>query len=167
MKYKILTFTLSLILILGGILRFSHINKEMQIYASTEKSYNVGDEVPFEKDFFFNASEIADGYSITVLDTSYLKVNEFKERYNINDDSFFEFFEYVFMIRAKFKNNNTIASEKTGINISHLILQETSFISYPDKDTFMFLNDLDYFGFSLSPKKKENFLFLLELMKIT
>lgn len=59
------------------------------------------------------------------------------------------------MIRAKFKNNNTIVSEKTGININHLILQETSFISYPDKDTFMFLNDL---GFSLSPKKEREFL---------
>lgn len=78
MKYKILTFTLSLILILGGILRFSHINKEMQIYASMERSYSVGDEVPLERDFFFNANEIADGYSITVLDTSYLTVNEFK-----------------------------------------------------------------------------------------
>ncbi len=158
MKYKISAFIISLILILGGILRFSHINKEMQIYNSTKKIYNIGDEVPFEKDFFFNAGEIADGYSITVLDTSYFTINEFKEKYNINDDSLLEFSEYVYIIRVKFKNNNTNSSEKTGINISHLILQETSFISYPDMDTFMFLNDFDYFGFSLSSNKEREFI---------
>lgn len=158
MKYKISAFIISLILILGGILRFSHINKEMQIYNSTKKIYNIGDEVPFEKDFFFNTGEIADGYSITVSDTSYFTINEFKEKYNINYDSILEFSEYVYIIRVKFKNNNTNSSEKTGININHLILQETSFISYPDMDTFMFLNDFDYFGFSLSSNKEREFI---------
>ena len=44
MKYKISAFIISLILILGGILRFSHINKEMQIYNSTKKIYNIRSE---------------------------------------------------------------------------------------------------------------------------
>ena len=54
MKYKLFAFTIALAIILGGTCRFFHINKKMQVYASTEKFYNIGDEVPLEKDFFFN-----------------------------------------------------------------------------------------------------------------
>lgn len=158
MKYKLFAFTIALAIILGGTCRFFHINKKMQVYASTEKFYNIGDEVPLEKDFFFNIGESAEGYSITVLDTYYLPVDEFKKQYNITDNSFLEFSEYVYMIKANFKNNNSTTSENTGISINRLVLQESSFISYPDTKAFMLINEFDYAGFSLSPAQEREFI---------
>lgn len=158
MKYKLFAFTIALVIILGGTCRFFHINKKMQVYASAEKFYNIGDEVPLEKDFFFNIGESAEGYSITVLDTYYLSVDEFKKQYNITDNSFLEFSEYVYMIKANFKNNNSTTSENTGISINRLVLQESSFISYPDTKAFMLINEFDYAGFSLSPTQEREFI---------
>ena len=158
MKYKLFAFTIALAIILGGTCRFFHINKKMQVYASTEKFYNIGDEVPLEKDFFFNIGESAEGYSITVLDTYYLPVDEFKKQYNITDNSFLEFSEYVYMTKANFKNNNSTTSENTGISINRLVLQESSFISYPDTKAFMLINEFDYAGFSLSPAQEREFI---------
>lgn len=158
MKYKLFAFTIAFVIILGGTCRFFHINKKMQVYASTEKFYNIGDEVPLEKDFFFNIEESAEGYSITVLDTYYLPVDEFKKQYNITDNSFLEFSEYVYMIKANFKNNNSTTSENTGISINRLVLQESSFISYPDTKAFMLINEFDYAGFSLSPAQEREFI---------
>lgn len=158
MKYKLFAFTIALVIILGGTCRFFHINKKMQVYASAEKFYNIGDEVPLEKDFFFNIGESAEGYSITVLDTYYLPVDEFKKQYNITDNSFLEFSEYVYMIKANFKNNNSTTSENTGISINRLVLQESSFISYPDTKAFMLINEFDYAGFSLSLAQEREFI---------
>ena len=159
MKYKIIVCALTLIIIFGGVIRFSCINKEMQIYASVEKKYNIGDEVPFENDIFFYGDERANGYSITVLDTSYISIDEFKDKYHISlDDTLLEFSDYVYMVRANFKNSNGNDDGRTGVNVNQLILQETSFITYPDKTAFMLLNDFDYLTFSLSPKKEREFI---------
>lgn len=159
MKYKIIACALTLVIIFGGVIRFSCINKEMQIYASVEKKYNIGDEVPFENDIFFYGDERANGYSITVLDTSYISIDEFKDKYHISlDDTLLEFSDYVYMVRANFKNSNGNDDGRTGVNVNQLILQETSFITYPDKTAFMLLNDFDYLTFSLSPKKEREFI---------
>lgn len=157
MKYKFFVFIFIIILISSGIIRYYYINKKTQDIL-TEKTYNIGDEVPFENDFFFNINEIANGYSITVLDTYYLTTDDFKEKYNIKDDSFLEFADYIYIIKANFYNNNNNNNEKSGISINHLILQESSFISYPDINAFMFLNEFNYTSFSLSPSQEREFL---------
>lgn len=158
MKYRILAIICLITFILGVFFRFFYVNKTMRKYDSKKKNYNIGDEVPFERDFFFSNSEMCDGYSITVLDTCYLTVDEFKKQYNVADESVLEFAEYVYMLKVNFKNNSDINSEKTGISMNRLILQETSFISYPDNNAFMLLNNLNHTGFSLPSKYEKEFL---------
>lgn len=158
MKKKIIATVILILTVFGITLRIFYINKKNNEYTSNKRYYNIGEEVQFEKDFFFNSFEKSEGYSITVLDTSYLTVDDFKAKYSINDDSILDFADYIYMIKANFKNNSNDKETKEGVNIQQLLLQESSYISYPDNKSFEILNDFDSLAFSLDIGTEREFI---------
>lgn len=160
MNHKGLIIFLVVIILSVCAIRISYINIETRKYSAVDKEYQIGEEIPYESDYFFNKIECSNGYSIMVLDSSCMCVRDFREKMNIKDDSLFMSSDYVYLVRVKFKNNNSINNdygEKTGINIRKMMLQNDAFISYPDSAAFMALNDFDYYAFSLSPGKEREF----------
>lgn len=158
MKFKIIFGIIIMILLSGYIFRFIYINKKLKIYDSITKEYDFKETVLFENDFFYNSSESANGYSITTLDISYLKINDLKKIYKITEDPSFDNCKYIYIIKVRFKNDGNNLSENIGINIKHLILQKDSFIAYPNTTAFKLLNNFNYSGFSLSPGKEQEFM---------
>ena len=158
MKNKVLIIVMAAVLIAVCVFRCYSINKELEVYATEELNYSVGEEIPFENDFFFNSGDNSNGYSVTVLDKNYMNTDEFKEKYGSDDEDLLGFSDYVYLVRINVKNISNNKGEAKGVDISRFLLQESSFICYPDKEAFFLANDFDSPGFSLSPGKEREFI---------
>lgn len=155
MKYKIIISIFSIIVIIVYGIRLYYVNTTT--YAPIIQRYEMDEEVFIENDFFYNSQEQMNGYSVTVLDTNLFTVNEFREQYNVFDDSIFEFSDFVLLVRIKFRNVSNNLGEDAGINLSYYVLQETSYINYIERDAFRILNDFDYLSFSLRQNSEKEF----------
>ena len=75
---KISALIISILFVVYTI-RIITINKN---FSSPENEYYyIGDSVPIENNFFDTSDEKMDGYSLTVLDTTLMSMDEFNEKY--------------------------------------------------------------------------------------
>ena len=146
MKNVILRIAIS-ILVVAYILRVYFVNTTHP-FPVTQK-YEMGAEVAIENDFVDSSDENMNGYTVTVLDTELLTINEFVEHYEIEDSSEYDYLEYVYLVSVRFRNVSSECGERGGINLSRYILQKTSFITYMDQDIYKMTNGIDIYSFSL------------------
>jgi hypothetical protein len=116
-------------------------------YAPKKLSYKMQENVQIESDYFNNSSEKMNGYSITVLNTELVSVEEFKRKYSNYTNRMNA--EYVYLITACFKNENNQDGDAAGIDLAHYILQEKSYINFLDREAYALVNGFDTIKFSL------------------
>lgn len=128
-----------ILLISVYIIRLVYINRHT--YAPNNLTYKLLDEVKIEEDFFDDSTEDMNGYSVKVINSKILTIDELKENYegiSINNNC-----DYVIIVSAEFRNYGNENGEKSGIDLSHYIFQETSYINYFDENIFKKINDFN------------------------
>jgi hypothetical protein len=120
-------------------------------------TYYKNEEVSLNDNFFGSASESSNGYSISVLDTSEITVNEFKKKYDINENIGIEYADYIGIVHVKIKNLNCEKGEKGGINMQRFILQNNAHISYYAPPAYSYINYFPNTMFSLAQNDEQEF----------
>ncbi len=110
-------------------------------------TYNIGDEVAIENDYFDNSSEKMNGYSVTVLDAKIMPIEEFENLYNNYNNNMNA--EYMYLLKVRFKNTDNSYGNNAGIDLGQYILQESSYINFIDREAYDLINDFDSIKFSL------------------
>lgn len=145
MKHKSIIFFVTIIVIFY-VIRVSNLNDN--IYFPNENIYNIGEEVELNEDFFNTSTEISDGYTLKVIDSEIYSIDDFIVKYNVKNNNI-KRFDYVYIVKANFKNISNDKIGKAGINLSHYILQETSYITLMENDILSIVNNFDQNSFSL------------------
>ena len=153
MKNKI--FIISLLLFLAIIYTIRVIYLNSNTLAPEEVKYKIGDEVAIENDFFDSSTEKMNGYSVTITDTNVLSIDEFKSEYGEFKNEGHA--EYIYLVKATFKNENNKFGEKAGINLGQYILQENSYINFIDREAYGLTNEIDSLMFSLRENSEMEF----------
>jgi len=145
MKKKISFIIVLIILTIIYVIRLLYINNNT--LAPELTTYNIGEEVSIENDFFDNSSEKMNGYSLVVKDTNIISIDDFKSRYSTFKNEMHA--DYICLVKVIFKNNDNEFGESAGINLEQYILQEKSYINFPDREAFQLINSIDSLMFSL------------------
>lgn len=153
MKSKTISIFLILVIIMYTA-RVIYINKHC-IEPELIK-YKIGDEAAIENDYFDNSSEKMNGYTVTVLGTEIIPMDEFKNRYNnyANETNS----EHMYLVNVRFKNINNQYGNNTGIDLGQYILQESSYINFIDREAYSLINDFDSIQFSLRMNSEMEFI---------
>lgn len=152
---KIIISVISLILLVMCSIRIYNINSN-SFYVPIN-TYYKNEEVSLNDNFFGSASESSNGYSISVLDTSEITVNEFKKKYDINENIGIEYADYIGIVHVKIKNLNCEKGEKGGINMQRFILQNNAHISYYAPPAYSYINYFPNTMFSLAQNDEQEF----------
>lgn len=145
MKKKISFIIIFVILIIVYTIRLLYINNNT--FVPELITYNIGEEVSIENDFFDNSSEKMNGYSLVVKDTNVISIDDFKSEYSTFENEMHA--DYIYLVKVVFKNNDNEFGESAGINLGQYILQKNSYINFPDKEAFQLINSIDSLMFSL------------------
>ena len=126
MKKIIIIITISLILACGT--RFYFVNKNVE--KPNIQVYEKGITVPVGKDFFENTNEDMDGYTFKILDTSFMKAEDYFEIYhaeeNLNQMS--EYYDYFYVVKVSIGNTGETSSDQKGIALINCCLKGTTYI---------------------------------------
>lgn len=152
MKSKAISIFFSLIIIMYTA-RVIYVNKHC-IQPELIK-YKIGDEVAIENDYFDNSSEKMNGYTVTVLGTELIPINEFKNEYNNYANEISS--EYMYLVNVRFKNINNQYGNNAGIDLEQYILQETSYINFIDREAYGLINGFDSIKFALRTNSEMEF----------
>ncbi len=143
---KISALIISILFVVYTI-RVITINKN---FSSPENEYYyIGDSVPIENNFFDTSDEKMDGYSLTVLDTTLMSMDEFNEKYVNIEDVHNKPCNYVYLVRILFKNTSNDMGNEAGIDLMQYILQESAYTTLVETSYFKYLNDFDALKFAL------------------
>ena len=145
MKNKIIIAISLFIIITAYISRVYYVN--LHTYAPNEISYKMNTEVQIENDYFDSSSEIMNGYSVTVLDNEIIPVDEFQQQYHDYKNKMNA--EYIYLVKARFRNVDNNLGDSAGIDLRHYILQEESYINFMDKEAYKLINGFNSIKFSL------------------
>lgn len=156
MKIKVIISIITCIFFSIYCIRIAHISKN-DFYPKTI-TYNFGTEVDFEKDFFYNIQDSATNYSIIVLDKELMDREKFISIYNIDEKDVPAFFSHIFLVKARFHNNNDVINQQSGVDLSHFILQESECMTFAYKDIIPTINNINTYAFSLMPNNDEELL---------
>lgn len=131
-KRSLFFFILISAVILIG-LRIHKINATLSL--SPVETYQPGDNVDIGDVFFYDAHDIAKGYSLTVDNSKILSYKDFLDKYHISETSEQPvvprsnalFPNYVYDVQVTFHNNSSEASNESGIFIENYRLFGTNF----------------------------------------
>lgn len=145
MKRRIIALILLFGIITAFTMRVIYVNSHS--LAPELISYKMNTKIEIEDDFFDNSSENMNGYSITILDTEIIPIDEFQKQYSdYNNDMNAE---YIYLVRVCFENENNNYGNSAGINLGQYILQEGSYINFIDREAYELINGFDSIKFSL------------------
>lgn len=153
MKKKIFVFLIIIVVIIGTV-RIYSINSAYH-YPIT-LNFELKEEVSLEGDFFNSISENMTGYSISVISTELITINDFLEKYKELDTEYFRNQDYVYLITANFKNSSFEFNDNAGINLNEYLIQNGAYINYIERDILPYVNDFKSFAFCLSPNSSKN-----------
>lgn len=120
------------------------------------KEYKKGEIVTFDKGYSVDNREISEGYTIQILDSEVLSVEDFRKKYNLSEGDLegqYNFTNAYYVVKAKFANVNNQEGEEQGISLLSLPLVGKNYmvtfnaISYPHLNPTMPIGG----GFSLHP----------------
>lgn len=114
-----------------------------------KSSYSMNEKVLFEDDYFDSASTICNGYSVSVVSSEIMTVDELKKLYNLEEDKEDDSNEFLHVITVEVYNDDNDAGEYAGVNFNSFILQNNAYITFLNEDLYTQLNTPDYTCFSL------------------
>ena len=129
MKKKIwIRLGILLVLVAGFAVRFCIVNHDVDV--PEVLTYEKGEEVPLEKDFFYYSSEDMEGYSIQVLDSALYSVDEFLKEYHAEDIAEYmgDFTDYIYTVRLKVSNHGNEQVGEKGIALTRCYLKGVDYI---------------------------------------
>ena len=126
MKNKLIAIILLLVIIIIYIVRVVYINTHN--LAPKNVSYKIGDVVDLNNDYFDNSLEKMDGYSISVLNTDIISINDFMQKYNGYNNEMNA--DYMYLLNVEFRNIDNDYGTNAGIDLGQYILQESSYINF-------------------------------------
>lgn len=120
------------------------------------KEYKKGEIVTFDEGYSVDNRKISKGYTIQILDSEILSVEDFREKYNLSEGDLegqYNFTNAYYIVKAKFTNINNQEGEEQGISLLSLPLVGKNYmvvfnaIAYPHLNPTMPIGG----GFSLRP----------------
>jgi len=148
MKYGIIT-----VIFLLSIIRIYSVNKNSDL--SVDKVYEVGERVPYEKDFTDDVSTIKEGYTVKVLDSALYSREELYKKYGLIEDEEIspDSKSHYYVIKVEVANESNKDKEKAGFSINECFLKGVNYYVMVDDILFyrMNKNKLDS-SFSLREK---------------
>lgn len=120
------------------------------------KEYKKGEIVTFDEEYSVDNRKISEGYTIQILDSEILSVEDFREKYKLSEGDLegqYNFTNAYYVVKAKFTNVNNQEGEEQGISLLSLPLVGKNYmvvfnaISYPHLNPTMPIGG----GFSLRP----------------
>ncbi len=151
MKNKLIAIILLLVIIIIYIVRVVYINTHN--LAPKNVSYKIGDVVDLNNDYFDNSLEKMDGYSISVLNTDIISINDFMQKYNGYNNEMNA--DYMYLLNVEFRNIDNDYGTNAGIDLGQYILQESSYINFIDREAFSLINGFDNIKFALRRNSKK------------
>lgn len=120
------------------------------------KEYAKGETVPFGKDYTASESHTLDGYSIKILDSEVLSVDNFRKKYHLTEEDLkgqYSFTNAYYVIKAKFANVDNQAGTDNGVSLLDLMLMGKNYMVLFDSISYQLLNPKMPIGggFSLRP----------------
>lgn len=147
---KILPISLIAILILAWGVRFYLLNQDID--TPIVQIFQRGTEVPVEKDFFIDSDEDMDGYTVTVLDAELVSVEDFLQRYDVEEEreNIGNFTDYIYTVRVSIGNKDNPFINEKGISLEAYYLKGTDYVLALEDTCYQFANpDMPGTSFSL------------------
>ncbi len=151
-KSKVILFTILIISMSAYIVRVAFVNINFNTLSSEEITYKLDDEVPIENNYFNSSVENADGYTIKVLSTEFVSMDEFQAEHKDFVSDLFA--ENVLLVKVLVRN---VDNTNGGINFGYYLIQEGSYISFLNRDAYPFVNKHDTLMFSIKPNTEMEF----------
>lgn len=145
---------ISLCLIFSFAIRVYFVNRDVS--KPPMKEYKKGEIVTFDEGYSVDNRKISKGYTIQILDSEILSVEDFREKYNLSEGDLegqYNFTNAYYIVKAKFTNINNQEGEEQGISLLSLPLVGKNYmvvfnaIAYPHLNPTMPIGG----GFSLRP----------------
>lgn len=145
---------ISLCLICSFAIRVYFVNRDVS--KPPMKEYKKGEIVTFDEEYSVDNRKISKGYTIQILDSEILSVEDFREKYNLSEGDLegqYNFTNTYYVVKAKFTNVNNQEGEEQGISLLSLPLVGKNYmvvfnaIAYPHLNPTMPIGG----GFSLRP----------------
>lgn len=166
---KLIIGLLSIVLIAIVGVRIWSVNQDVDI--PPELKYKMGEEVAIERDYFLEAYENMDGYTVTVNNAEIIPYDAYLEKYNFVEDKAnpifepddFAFPEMVYDLHLTVKNTNVTEDPKehSGIAFLNYHLTGTDFLLQISSELYEIANssvDPDFMmSFRLRPDSEMDF----------
>ncbi|WP_303834886.1 DUF5028 domain-containing protein [Ruminococcus flavefaciens] len=148
MKYSKLLKAISVIAIITVyVARIYYVNSK-PMYPMNE-IYAKENEVEIGNDFFDSSKDKMNGYSVEVLDTELLRIDDFYNKYNVPQEERVDYNDYMYLVSVKFRNNTNEMRENAGIKLPNYLLVNNSFMTLSDIDLYKYVNRSSKLMFSL------------------
>ncbi len=155
MKNRIIKVTvLSLLVMIFGIRVYS-VNSKTRY--PINKYYENHEEVDIGNDFFDNNAENMEGYSINVKETELITIEEFYNRYDVENKEKFINSDYVFLVKVNFKNKDNKYGENAGIDLGQYMITNGAYMNYCDRNAYTYVNEFKSLTFSLKEGTDKDF----------
>jgi len=153
-KKIMIIITISLILACGT--RFYFVNKNVE--KPNIQVYEKGMTVPVGKDFFENSNEDMDGYTFKILDTSFMKAEDYFKNYHADEklNQMSEFYGYFYVVKVLIGNSGETSSDQKGIALVNCCLKGTTYILSFNEIAYQVANpNMPNSAFSLNPNTEK------------
>lgn len=162
-KFIIISCSLVLIFVLG----FRIYNVSQEAIVAEEKIHEFNEEVDLGKNYFHSSEEIAEGYTITVLDSEILTLEDYTDKYdfdpsyiNKNENASFPV-THIYEVKVKLKNVSNDYAGEQGINFGQYALLGVDYRLGLDFDAYAMSNPTMEGSLGVSVKKADEFEFIL------
>lgn len=127
MKKLMLVF-FAVVLVAAWGVRFYLVNQNIDLPVA--QVFPKGMQVPIEKDFFFDATEDMDGYTVKVLGAELLTIEEFIQRYQAGSHAevLGDLTDYIYEVRVSIANQDNGLVEEKGIALGLYYLKGTDYV---------------------------------------
>lgn len=162
-KFIIIGCSLVLMLLWG--FRIVDVSREATV--AEEEIYDFNEDVDLGKNYFHSSEEIAEGYTITVLDSEILTLEDYTGKYDfdpsyINPDVNSSFpVTHIYEVRVKLKNVANDHAGEQGIDFSQYALLGVDYRLGLEYDAYAISNPTMEGSLGVSVKKGDEFEFVL------
>lgn len=125
---------------------------------SQNKYYKIGESVPIENDFFDMKDEMLNGYSLKVVNTTLMSMDEFFLQYGEFENEYNKDENYVLLLKVIFANSDNNLGTSVGIDLGKYILQENDYINLVEQNFFKYINDFTSIKFALKEYSEKEFI---------
>ncbi|OUP50382.1 DUF5028 domain-containing protein [Lachnoclostridium sp. An181] len=123
------------------------VNEDTHLYLPKRQVFEKGEKVAFETDYNVSKSDMAEGYTIQVLDSKLLSAEEFFQEYDAEDMGMAT---HYYMVKVCVENVSNEHVGEQGVATGMTMLVGTNYAIIPSPDMFRAVNpDMPAQSFSL------------------